>query len=169
MTTIETIEDICNKIIEECKLPVGTLFIETNKDNSSSVWIRNPTTMRKSSLAIKIYEVPKLKLIIRDKIKTLDNVCLPSCATTGKIMSAPLYSYVKFNMLTEDFFSFIKDVIIYCVSIFEPDDKFGCCGKYIECSDQKECLHENKFYARACWYRKNLEKGKIFYGINKNV
>lgn len=46
---------------------------------------------------------------------------------------------------------------------------FGCCSKYIECSNAKKCLHEDIFYATAsCQYKKHLDINEIFYGINKN-
>lgn len=48
-------------------------------------------------------------------------------------------------------------------------ESFGCCNKYVECSNAKKCLHEDFLYSTACMYRKNLEKNKIFYGINKNM
>ena len=58
--------------------------------------------------------------------------------------------------------------------IFEnhaPAMTFGCCGKYLECSDAKDCLQKyiDYEYAKGCSYRKNLESGRIFYGKNKNV
>ena len=46
---------------------------------------------------------------------------------------------------------------------------FGCCSMFIECSDAKRCIHENKLYSKACAYRKNLEAGRIFYGKNKTI
>lgn len=42
-------------------------------------------------------------------------------------------------------------------------DSFGCCSKYIECSNADKCLHEDQLYSTACMYRKNLEAGKNFY------
>ena len=46
---------------------------------------------------------------------------------------------------------------------------FGCCSKYEQCSDARECLHSNPFYSLGCIYRTNLEAGRIFYGVNRNV
>lgn len=46
---------------------------------------------------------------------------------------------------------------------------FGCCSKYLECSDAKRCLHADELRYASCTYRKNLESGKIFYGKNRNV
>lgn len=46
---------------------------------------------------------------------------------------------------------------------------FGCCGKYEECSDAKQCIHPDKQTSLSCYYRRNLLQGKIFYGQNKNI
>lgn len=50
--------------------------------------------------------------------------------------------------------------------IFTP---FGCCEKYVNCSDEKKCMHTDPVYATACFYRRNLLAGKIFYGKNRNT
>lgn len=42
---------------------------------------------------------------------------------------------------------------------------FGCCGFYEKCSDELKCLWPVK--GKYCWYRQNLEAGRIFYGKNK--
>lgn len=47
--------------------------------------------------------------------------------------------------------------------------EFGCCSKYLECSDARKCVHENSDYAEGCAYNKNLKNGKIFYGKNRNI
>ncbi len=49
-------------------------------------------------------------------------------------------------------------------------DSFGCCGRYLECSNAKKCIHDDIFYATAsCQYKKHLDKGEIFYGENKTI
>lgn len=48
-------------------------------------------------------------------------------------------------------------------------ESFGCCSKYIECSDNHRCVHDNVRFKFACLYRKNLDNNKIFYGKNKNI
>ncbi len=47
--------------------------------------------------------------------------------------------------------------------------QFGCCDKFVQCSDAKKCVHSDLLYSTACMYRKNLENNKIFYGKNKNT
>lgn len=46
---------------------------------------------------------------------------------------------------------------------------FGCCGKYLECSNAKHCVHVDKVYSTSCQYRKSLETGNIFYGKNRTT
>ena len=47
--------------------------------------------------------------------------------------------------------------------------QYGCCHLYQACSDKKRCVSSNRFYATACRYKENLDKGLIFYGVNRNV
>lgn len=47
---------------------------------------------------------------------------------------------------------------------------FGCCSKYVQCSDAGHCLHSDIFYATAsCQYKKHLDNGEIFYGEKANI
>lgn len=48
------------------------------------------------------------------------------------------------------------------MSLKKDSDMFGCCSKYKECSEAKKCIRNDE-RALACWYRKNLEEGKIFF------
>ncbi len=48
-------------------------------------------------------------------------------------------------------------------------ESFGCCNDHVRCSDAKQCLHLNDREYWGCYYRKNLEAGRIFYGKNKNI
>ena len=48
-------------------------------------------------------------------------------------------------------------------------EQFACCNDFNSCSDAKRCLHpEDRFY-NGCYYRKHLEAGRIFYGVNKTI
>ena len=48
-------------------------------------------------------------------------------------------------------------------------ETFGCCSRFIACSDAKHCVHPDELHAKGCMYKGNLDKGRIFYGKNKNV
>lgn len=47
-------------------------------------------------------------------------------------------------------------------------DPFGCCNDFVRCSDARACLYPKERFALRCYYRQNLEAGRIFYGKNKN-
>lgn len=61
----------------------------------------------------------------------------------------------------------IRTYIFLCEN--EPVHKFACCSRFEKCSDAKSCIHPDKKYAKGCFYKKNLESGKIFYGRNRNI
>lgn len=48
-------------------------------------------------------------------------------------------------------------------------DVFGCCNDFVRCSDAGACLKRNNPEYSGCLYRKNLEAGRIFYGMNKTI
>lgn len=54
------------------------------------------------------------------------------------------------NAPTEDFIKAVNT--IYLGSIVFPE--FGCCSKFKECTEKKECVHIDKLYSTACQYRK---------------
>lgn len=64
---------------------------------------------------------------------------------------------------------YIRKIIDYCLADYTPQHRFGCCNLFIECSNAKKCVHSNPLYSMGCMYRKNLEAGHIFYGVNKNI
>ena len=47
-------------------------------------------------------------------------------------------------------------------------DLFGCCSRYVQCSDSWKCIHEDFLLSLGCQYRINLLENRIFYGKNKN-
>lgn len=65
----------------------------------------------------------------------------------------------------KEFSAFLQKMFLACFNF----TSFGCCSKYIDCSDVKKCLHDDQLYSTACQYRKNLELGNIFYGKSKNI
>lgn len=55
---------------------------------------------------------------------------------------------------------------IYTSSFSFPS--FGCCAKYVECSNAGHCLHTDILYASAaCQYKHNLDAGRIFYATTQ--
>lgn len=48
----------------------------------------------------------------------------------------------------------------------DGNDLISCCSRYRQCSDERKCVIPETDYAPKCIYRKNLEKGIIYYGKN---
>jgi hypothetical protein len=62
----------------------------------------------------------------------------------------------------------IKSVFERCY-LNESVERFGCCSRYEECSDEQKCIHPDIRFAEGCYYKINLENGRIFYGKNCNI
>lgn len=69
----------------------------------------------------------------------------------------------------------VENILTGAKTVFEECYKegrieiFGCCSRYVECSDQRKCIHPDIKIARGCMYKLNLEKGQIFYGRNCSI
>ena len=61
------------------------------------------------------------------------------------------------------------DMIYMSVLADQGGESFGCCAQYIQCSDALRCVNPDVLFAQACYYKKNLEAGRVFYGKNKNI
>lgn len=66
-----------------------------------------------------------------------------------------------------NYLELLKQVLEAQVDAYPAD--FGCCSRYEECSDARKCIHPDPDMAIRCTYRKNLKKGRIFYGKNKTI
>lgn len=78
--------------------------------------------------------------------------------------------YVKIYISNIDEIYHLKNELLQIYSFLyfnEPVDNYGCCSRYVECSDALKCINPDKKLARGCQYKNNLEAGKIFFGKNK--
>ncbi len=92
----------------------------------------------------------------------------------GKVLGSYWRKYQfdqrKMNEVLDSWICYLKKLVGYELRTYTSKaSSFACCSRFIECSDAKECVHENKLYACACYYKKNLEAGRIFYGKNQNI
>ena len=94
---------------------------------------------------------------------------VPTTATIKIVKSDKVFQHVIFKNNDSSIYSFIRENILYCLANYKATSSFGCCSRFIECSNAKRCVHENKIYSMGCKYRMNLDSGKIFYGENKNI
>lgn len=162
----DVVKMIDAEIVISHNTPYGFLICCENNNGSESIWLREPITEKKAKLVMNY----QLKGRVNNKYHSfsiknniISKIIIPKEAEIKVLKSDKINTDIIFRFWNDGIIKFIKDVIVYYVENFEPADKFGCCGKYIECSKAGKCIHENKFYAKACWYRKNLDSGKIFY------
>lgn len=96
-----------------------------------------------------------------EKFEILPTEIIPMKAPKNFVKCS--FSHINFAIeaATTIVYNFIKD--------YEPTEHFGCCSLYEQCSDARRCLHNDLIRSKSCFYKKNLESGKIFYGINKNL
>ena len=88
----------------------------------------------------------------------------PSATVVKEPTEKTLYYHVAFSLDDASVYQYIKDNLIFCINNYESSNSFGCCCLYQECSNMRKCIHSNNLYAKGCAYRKNLEKGLVFYG-----
>lgn len=162
--------DIINRIIKEAEnkylLPSDFLTQIQNQD-SNSLWIVEPMTKKQSQMILAFRTRGKKNAkYIRITLKR-NAAYLSSHPSSAQLLFDENNNSVCYldvhTVQDNELISFLRKVIFEKVEGFEPTEKFGCCDLYRECSAAKKCIHRDLFYARACWYRKNLESGKIFY------
>ncbi len=78
--------------------------------------------------------------------------------------------FVRFELNENQNFNELSNLLsfLYDRAIVAPII-FGCCNSFELCSDAKKCVNKDPILALGCMYRENLEKGRIFYGKNRNV
>ena len=58
--------------------------------------------------------------------------------------------------------SFLADVLDRAID--SSPKSFGCCSRYVECSEAGQCVHPDAAFSMECMYKTNLKRGRIFYG-----
>lgn len=140
------------------------LFYEKNKDNSISFKVF------KNNLLLK-YCPKKTKDTI--EIRIINDIELKKLALKFENLRykhGELYG--KIDLVdTSDIFKLDDEILnIYNFLFLQyAVEDFGCCSRYVECSDNKKCINTDIKLRLGCLYKKNLDKNKIFYGKNKNI
>ena len=134
-----------------------------NKDDSITVSCDN-------LILFKVYEL-KNTYRINSKIKVMDpnNTNITYIDDKDSFFRYSINNKYYYEECLHSFLSVLMqdiDSYILCNYSAEP---FGCCSRYISCSNEKQCVHPDVLHSKGCIYRKNLESGKIFYGKNKNI
>lgn len=180
------LQNILTEFIISEELPENSIYLYSNiskkgknagKEISKSLCIYEPeyplkkTNMSKLGKNFVIMNIKQTKtfieLIIRNK--QFDSLVLPSTASEKLNKSDTQFHHIIFSPDDDSLYEYVRDNIKYCLSTYESSSNFACCSRFIECSDAKKCVHENKLYSKGCMYRINLDLGHIFYGKNKNI
>lgn len=143
------------KILVNNNRPIDELFIK-NYSNYSSIYIS-------TSVAFRIKLGKKKYISVKSKYEDF----IDDSVITSKIKSEQ--DWVRIEIVYEyDIFKISNVILEVYDTIFEAIEHFGCCHRFIECSDKLECIHPDKKRAKGCGYRENLEAGRVFYGKNTN-
>lgn len=192
-TLSENVIDSLESIISEvcAKHEYDKKYVEIVKNKADfSVWILEPLVLeakrevKRSYLCFNIKRVskgrpPRIEIQFSYKHKGFVPVPIDSVEKitieykkdkdTGETYEVKKLKY-QFALDSTSVVPYIKEIIDYSMLHYRAKEKFGCCSKYNLCSDNKKCVHKNKFYAsRCCWYYGNLDQGNIFYGKNRNI
>lgn len=132
---------------------LSNIKIEENRDNSISVFC-------KSLLIFKLF-VLKKGYSVSSKIEI----------DYESKYNEKLQTY-RYRATEMELAEIIQKIMVktdeFIINNYHPEI-FGCCSRYVECSDNRQCIHPDLLRAKGCQYRKNLEIGRIFYGKNKNI
>ena len=180
----QQIMDILNNIMSIKQLPPDSLFIYSNvskkgKVTSKTLCIFEPPYPLTEHYKMKFNskyanfrytKTGDVKFRVKDVV--IKHLSIPEHIPLVKGTSKQDQKHTYIILSPDDSFTLdcIKSSILITLSHYMSEKKsFGCCSKFNQCSDAKECVHENKLYSTACAYRRNLENGRIFYGKNRNI
>lgn len=119
---------------------------------------------------VAFFDLPYIRIRIGPKTKYISLPChLDYTLSSFNITADKNGGWYRININDPDDIFNLSELILeifdYCYTK-ASGETFGCCSKYLECSDAKSCIQENEQWSKGCMYRRNLIKGRIFYGEN---
>lgn len=155
MDNVDILSLLKQNIPEQFAVPIHSIFLRDLKtEYTDSVWPRSACTNVVVRLSSSAYILNPIDFTLCKLINGM--IYFPTLGSAGVFDPNCLPS------------NFQKILVNRLESSYSPDS-FGCCGLYLQCSNEKRCIHANPYYASGCMYKKNLDAGKIFYGVNRNV
>ena len=189
------VRSMLDDVIRERELPTGSLYLSDNYGQSG----KNEGKLISHSVCIWEPDYPPMPNEKRGENKIVVTLFLSNAKSRPDdldvrvrvIQEADLHEYlpedaemipqtaseeetgairIRFSNSSPNLVDYIRKNTEYCIDGYESKaTRFGCCSRFIECSDAKKCVHTNKLYSKACIYRDSLDEGRIFYGKNKNI
>ncbi len=165
-------EIIREALVKEINNPEFTkyLVVEANKDETISI-------RAKSFLCAKIKLTRKVKYIV---VRTKNIDCFADYIASNKaqvttaedqlVEETKEWSRIPITSI-DDVLALTKPLSIVFILVLSElgGERFGCCARYVQCSDERKCINPDFLMALACAYKRHLEAGRIFYGKNKNI
>ena len=165
-------EIIRESLVKEIKNPEFTkyLVVEANKDETVSI-------RAKSFLCAKVKLTHKVRYItVRTKNIDCfkDYICSHEAEVTDveEHLTEETKEWSRISISTlDDVLALSKPLSIVFILVLSElgGEHFGCCARYVQCSDERKCLNPDFLMSLACAYKRHLEAGRIFYGKNKNT
>lgn len=174
----ENLYDMFRCLIFKYNLPEKCLVVRSNisktgKETSKSIFITEPgfpdsSTTTNNTLILNLKEsTNNVTLILRPFLYKFVVISIGN--NMIKQRSDKNFYYITFSKEDKQLYECINSSMVYCIENYASSNSFSCCSKYLKCSDEKSCIHENRLYSKGCAYRRNLENGNIFYGNNKTI
>lgn len=191
------VSSLCESLVEKHKLPKNSLYLAKNMGKSEdkkdqvtsySICIYEPEYPEVAGVERDPSRNTVVSNIKINKYKTKDDAfevrvgydatefigLLPGAKDKGQVPKSTFRKFVfdknQMNTILDGWLDYIDKLIEYELRNYSSKaTRFACCSHFVECSDAKSCVHPNKLYACACYYKANLDAGKIFYGKNKNI
>jgi len=165
-------EAIREAIIKEINNPEYTKHLVVTRLKDESISIR-----AKSYVCAKIKLSKKTRYI---EVRTKNIDCFKDYITSHGVQvteaeeqfSEDTNDWSRVSVKTlDDVLSLTKQLSIVFMLVLSGlgGENFGCCARYVQCSDEKKCVNPNFMMSLACAYKRNLEAGRVFYGKNKNT
>lgn len=156
--------------VEELFNKFQQLLISNEIEIKSAVLSKNKTDYSikfKGNIVLKFKSVDTDCIYIKNDFKdeVLKRYGHDTCQFTSAFIVLPVTAINDFD---ENFSDLLLLIVQKLLGHYTADE-FGCCSRYLDCSDAKQCVHPNHIESLGCAYKRNLEKGLIFYGKNKNI
>ena len=145
-------------------------YICSVADNSKYIILNR----NKTGNTISIFDSVEFRIRINRRTQCLDTENATALEYVSSITGASVTKgTAHFPLITDEVSIPVVKEMIQCVYVElrsrASGKMFGCCNSYVQCSDARQCLHQDDREYWGCCYKRNLEAGRIFYGKNKNI
>lgn len=158
----ETIEGF--KIYDICIDKEKLQYID---NNFVSYKILNNNILLRYFVMKKVDDAIEIRIINNDILKNIqekfDNVKYKETEGYARISISDINEIKKISNEIKEIFKYLF------LQYIQTEESFGCCSKYVQCSDNLACIQKDLRIRLGCLYKKNLENNRIFYGKNKNI